>query len=320
MLHTRLRELIEIEVPIIQAGMGPWTSAELAAAVSNAGGLGSIGAGTRSAEQLARELERLSELTDRPIAINHTISNLEEEALRVTLRARPRVVSFALGDPRDLVHQVHDTGALVMHQVSTVHQARLAAERGVDLIVAQGGEAGGFGGFVATMTLVPQIVDAVYPLPVVAAGGIADGRGLAAALCLGAQGINIGTRFLASSEGPIDAAWRQAIVAAESEETTKVDALSEFFPEIGGEYGAVPRTLQSVFVRALKEGREEIACDRERLQAEVMAALQTGRLYDLLPFAGQSVGMIRDVLPAAEIVARIVAEAEQALGGARRTL
>jgi enoyl-[acyl-carrier protein] reductase II len=214
---------------------------------------------------------------------------------------------------RDLVRRVHDVGSLVMLQVTTVRQARHAAERGVDVIVAQGGEAGGFGGALSTLALVPQVVDAVHPIPVLAAGGIADGRGLAAALCLGAQGVNIGTRFLASNESSIDRRWQQAILAAESEDATKVDAFNEFFAALSGEYGAVPRTLSSPFVRQLAGRRQDVARDAERLRAEVIGAVEERRLYDLLPFAGETVGLIKEILPAANIVARIVAQAEQIL-------
>ena len=127
MLRTALCDLLGIEVPIIQAGMGTWTSAELAAAVSNAGGLGSLGAGTRSPDDLQNQLTRLCQLTDRPFVVNHTLSNLNEETFAVTLRAKPAVVSFALSDPGPLVQRVHDVGALVMYQVTTVQEARQAA-------------------------------------------------------------------------------------------------------------------------------------------------------------------------------------------------
>src|SRR5262249_48174525 len=140
---------------------------------------------------------------------------VNDEAFALTVEARPAVISLALGDPGALVKRAQGAGIKVVHQVHTVRQAREAAERGVDAIIAQGSEAGGFGGTVAALALVPQVVDAVSPIPVVAAGGIADGRGLAAALLLGAQGVNIGTRFLASAEAPIGEAWKQALLAAE---------------------------------------------------------------------------------------------------------
>ena len=135
------------------------------------------------------------------------------------------MISFTLADPGELVRQAHDAGARVMVQVTTVDQAVQAAERGADVISAQGSESGGYCGEVSTMTLVPQVVDAVSPIPVVASGGIFDGRGIAAALVLGAAGVNLGTRFIASKEAPASQEWKQAIVDAKSEHAGKADVL-----------------------------------------------------------------------------------------------
>ena len=157
MLKTPLCDLFGIEVPIILAPMGTCTSAELAAAVSNEGGLGGIGSLFRTTAAVRRDIDVVKRLTSRPFAINHIPQTLDAEAFRYTLEARPAVVSFALADPGDLVRQVHDVGSLVMLQVTTVAQAVHAAERGVDVIIAQGGEAGGYAGEVSTMTLVPQV-------------------------------------------------------------------------------------------------------------------------------------------------------------------
>jgi len=187
MLKTRLCEVLGIDVPIILAPMGSCTSAELAAAVSNAGGLGGIGSLFRTTAAIKRDIDTVRTLTNRHFAINHVPQTLDPEAFHHTLAARPAVVSFALGDPGDLVQRAHDVGSLVMLQVTTVAQAVQAASRGVDVIIAQGGEAGGYCGEVSTMALVPQVVDAVSPIPVVAAGGIFDGRGIAAALMMGRQ-------------------------------------------------------------------------------------------------------------------------------------
>ena len=178
-MRTRICELLGIDFPIIQAGMSIFTSAELVCAVSNAGGLGSLGC-WRPPEGLERQLAAIRSRTDRPFAINHVVPALDETVFAMTLKARPAVVSLALGDPGDLVRRIHDAGAKAMQQVTTVAQARQAAERGVDIIVAQGSDGGGYIVSVGTLALVPQVVDAVRPLPVVAAGGIADGRGLSA--------------------------------------------------------------------------------------------------------------------------------------------
>jgi len=202
MLKTRLCDVLGIEVPIILAPMGTCTSAELAAAVSNEGGLGGIGPLFRPTAAVRRDIDVVQTLTNRAFAINHIPQALDEEAFRYTLAARPRVISFTLGDPGDLAARARDAGARVMVQVTTVAQAVLAAERGADVISAQGGESGGYCGEVSTMALVPQVVDAVSPIPVVASGGIFDGRGIAAALMLGALGVNLGTRFIASQEAP----------------------------------------------------------------------------------------------------------------------
>ena len=176
-----------------------------------------------------RDIDLLPTLTNRNFAINHIPQTLDVESFQHTLRARPAVISFALDDLGDLIRQAHDVGSRVMLQVTTVAQAIQAAAHGVDVIIAQGTEAGGYGGTISTMALVPQVVDAVSPVPVVAAGGIYDGRGIAAALMLGAVGVNMGTRFLAS-KSPIDDDWKQAILEARSEDAVKRRSSTTSFP------------------------------------------------------------------------------------------
>jgi nitronate monooxygenase/enoyl-[acyl-carrier protein] reductase II len=313
-MRTALCELIGIDVPIVQAPLGPWNTVKLAAAVSNAGALGSLATNLRSAETVREEMRRLRAATDRPFAVNHTLRPLDEDAFDATLEGPPAVVSFALGFRSDLVERAHAAGALFMQQVHTVAQATEAAEGGVDVVVAQGAEAGGFGGFVSTMALVPQVVDAVSPVPVVAAGGIADGRGLAAALTLGAEGVNVGTRFLAAAESGAPDAFRQAIVGARSEESVKVDFADAVFPPAGeGGYGTRPRVLETPFVEEWNRRLAEVATEAPQLRDELMRGLQEGRAHEYVPFSGQTAGLIRDVLPAAEIVRRIVEGAEAAL-------
>jgi len=317
MLTTPLCDVLGIDVPIILAPMGSATSAEFAASVSNQGGLGSIGSLNRSTAAITRDIDVVKGLTNRHFAVNHIPPTLDMAAFRHSLEARSAVISFALGDPGDLVRQAHNVGAVVIVQVTTVAQAVEAAERGADVIIAQGGEAGGYGGTVSTMTLVPQVVDAVSPIPVVAAGGIFDGRGVAAALMLGAVGVNIGTRFLASQEAPIEPEWKQAILAAQSEDTTKLDLLNDIRPLPGtGGYGTVLRSLHTSFMDEWGAKREEARRERDRLWAEIGSLTRAGRRHEALLTAGQSAGAIKEILPVAEIMRRLIAETEAALARA----
>jgi enoyl-[acyl-carrier protein] reductase II len=322
MLRTALCDVLGIEVPIILAAMGGVaSSAEFAAAASNQGALGSIGSLFRTSDAIKRDLDVVKELTNRNFAVNHIPPKLDADAFRYTLAARPAVISFALGDPGDLVRQAHDAGSKVMVQVTTVAQAIEAAERGADVIIAQGGEAGGYGGVVSTMALVPQVVDAVSPIPVVAAGGIFDGRGIAAAFMLGAVGVNMGTRFLASKEAPIEEAWKTAIASAQSEDAVKVEVLNDIQPLPGtGGYGTVLRSLRTPFMDEWGTKREEARRDGARLWAKIQARARLGRRHETLLTAGQTSGGIKEILSVAEIIRQLVAEAEAALsrGAARR--
>jgi enoyl-[acyl-carrier protein] reductase II len=314
-LRTRFCELFGIEVPVLQAAIWPATSPELVAAVSGAGGLGSIGAIFESADDLRRQMSRVRELTDRPFVVNHVVPALDEDALAATLENPPAAVSFALGDPRLLVDRVHSAGVPVIHQVHTVGQAREAAQRGVDVIIAQGSEAGGQGlaAGVGTMALVPQVADAVAPIPVLAAGGVADGRGLAAALVLGAAGANIGTRFLASEEAGAHEQWKQQILEVESETAVRFEAWGAIMPPSEGGYDVVPRVIRTDFVAAWEGRREEAGRRAESLREEIMAAVRERRPHELTPFSGQSAGLVHDILPAAEILRTLARDAELAL-------
>jgi enoyl-[acyl-carrier protein] reductase II len=164
------------------------------------------------------------------------------------------------------------------------------------------------------MALVPQVADAVDPIPVLAAGGIADGRGIAAALVLGAQGVNVGTRFLASEEASADEGWKRAILETDSEDAIRFEAWEGIFPPSGGgAYATVPRVMRTPFVQEWLGRTEAAREEAERLRDEVLSAIRGRTTHELLPFTGQTAGMVRDVLPAAEIVGRMAAEAEQAL-------
>jgi enoyl-[acyl-carrier protein] reductase II len=316
MLKTPVCDVLGIDVPIVQGPLGgPWRQGmALAAAVSNAGGLGSVPSSLRTATQVRQDMAQLRELTSRPFAVNLTRRPFDPEVLEVVLADPPPVFSFALGEPGDLVARVHDAGAVFQQQVTTVEQAVQAAEAGVDVISAQGMESGGFSGQVATMALVPQVVDAVAPLPVLASGGIADGRGLVAALALGAQGVNIGSRFLACTECEVPDEWKAAILAAASQDAVKVDFVEHILPApTAGGYDTIPRSLRTPFVEQWNGQPEAATASAEQLRAQVIDAMREGTAHQLIPLTGQTAGMIHDILPAAEIIGRIIAEAEATL-------
>jgi enoyl-[acyl-carrier protein] reductase II len=313
MLRTPFCELMEVEVPVLQAAIAPYTPPELVAAVSNAGALGTVSTGFQTIDQVRSNIRRTQELTDRPFVVNFVTRALDDEIFALALEARPKAISFALGNPGDHIKRAHDAGMLVIQQVHTVDQARTAAEWGADVIIAQGTEAGGFGQMVAALPLVPQVVDAVHPVPVLAAGGIADGRGLAAALVLGAQGANVGTRFLASTEASTEQEWKQALVDAQSEDAIRFEVFNDLVPPSGGNFETAPRVLRTRFVEQWQQHRYDAQENAENLRGQIMTAMQQGRIFEYLPFSGQSAGLIHDVLPAGEIVRRLAVEAEDAL-------
>lgn len=313
MLRTRFCELLEIEVPVLQAAIAPYTPPELVAAVSNAGALGTVTTGFQTVAQVRSTIGRTQELTDRPFVVNFVTRALDDEMFALALEARPKAISFALGNPGDRIRQAHDAGLLVIQQVHTVEQARNAAAWGADVIIAQGTEAGGFGGGVAALPLVPQVVDSVAPIPVLAAGGIADGRGLAAALVLGAQGANVGTRFLASTEASINQEWKQALIDAQSEDAVRVEVINDMMPPPPGSFDTAPRALRTRFIDEWQQRRDDARREPEKPRDQIMTAVQQGKMYDYVPFSGQSAGLVHDILPAGDIVHRLVAEAEAAL-------
>ena len=309
MLRTPLCGLLGIEAPIIGAPFGPWEQVDLAAALCDAGALGSLGTGLRSVPELREQWSRLRELTDRPFAINHTNRPFDEAAFEATLEAAPAAISFHMVVPADLIARAHEAGILWIQQVVDRREAEESVAAGADVIVAQGGEAGGHCGGVSTMVLVPQVVDVAGDIPVVAAGGIADGRGLAAALALGAQGVCMGTRFLASAELGIADEWKRRIVEADALDAVKVANSERVMPPYTRPRSTTePRALSTPLIEQLRVHPEWL--DPAKTGARIRDALLAGRGDEYLPFAGQSVGLIDEVLPAAEIVRRVVAEAE----------
>jgi NAD(P)H-dependent flavin oxidoreductase YrpB (nitropropane dioxygenase family) len=326
---TPFCRLVGIPLPIVQAPIGGLAVPELAAAVSRAGGLGMIALTWAEPADIDAKIGRLKALTDRPFGVNLILRTEQQERLRLCLDAGARIVSLFWGDPAQLVPIAHEAGAIVMHTVGDVAEARRAVDAGVDVVVAQGWEAGGHvRGEVATMVLVPAVVDAVAPTPVVAAGGIADGRGLAAVLALGASAGWLGTRFVMSAEAPALPRYRELLGAADVTSTIHSMVFDEGWPN------APHRTLRNSTIAAWEAAGRPPSGQRPG-EGEIIA---TGPAGEPLPryastspregvrgdiealslWAGQSVGLIDEVLPAGEIVRRIADEAAAILasGGA----
>jgi NAD(P)H-dependent flavin oxidoreductase YrpB (nitropropane dioxygenase family) len=309
-LHTPVCDLLRIEVPVVQAGMAPgYTSPELVAAVSEAGGLGILGALFTGAEELQAAIIRTRELTSKPFGVNHVISQLDREAFEVTLEHEPAVLSLAWGDSPPLTEQAHERGMRVIHQVTTITEATAAVASGADVIVAQGTEGGGHVGGISTLPFVPAVVDAVAPVPVLAAGGIADGRGLAAVLALGAQGALMGTRFLATPEAPVSQRFKQALLASRGSDTVASKYLDDV---LGLDWpGAQVRTLRHPLLDDWTDRPGQWKDSADQLRPQLVDAVFTGDFV----LAGEAVGLIDDIVPAGTLVGRIADEAAQALTG-----
>jgi NAD(P)H-dependent flavin oxidoreductase YrpB (nitropropane dioxygenase family) len=314
-----------IELPIVQAPMGGAVGPALAAAVCNAGGLGMPVLWRADADTMRQQIREMHTLTSRPFGVNLVLDFPQEERLAVCLEERVPIISFFWRDPSHLVPRAKEGGAIVMHTVGSAADARRAVDAGVDVIVAQGWEAGGHvRGSVATMPLVPAVVDAVSPVPVVAAGGIADGRGLAAALALGAAGAWIGTRFLASNEAAIHPRYRERILQANEADTIYLDNLFDIrWPN------APHRTLRNQTVQTWETtGRpasgkrpgegEVIGTSKSvgpivRYQSYTPGADSEGDIDAMSLWAGQSVGLVSKTQFAAEIVREIAEQADSIL-------
>jgi NAD(P)H-dependent flavin oxidoreductase YrpB (nitropropane dioxygenase family) len=302
-----------MEYPIVLGGMGSATSPELVAAVSNAGGLGTLGVSSIAPERMSAACSAIRAATSNSFGVNFLLFAVNDEAVKAALAERPPVVAFAWAwsdqDLKPYIARAHDAGAKVTYMVSGVPDAVRAAEAGADVIVAQGSEGGGHVGLMGTMPLVAMVVDAVAPIPVLAAGGIADGRGLVAALALGADGVLLGTRFMATTEGPLHPNMKQAIVDSDGHDTVLTEipdlASAQTWP------GAMSRAWRNAFV-AEWAGRES---ELRRKRGEVAQSIQKARIagdvrHTPLLF-GQDAGLIHDIVPAGDIIRRIVSEATQ---------
>lgn len=313
-IHTPLCDLLGIEVPILLAGMGGVAYAELCAAVSNAGGFGTLGMAGRSESEIRDEMRKVRDLTDKPFGVDllAAIPESLERTADLIIEGGAKAFISGLGvPPPHLVKRFHDAGLKVMNVSGTVRHARAAEAGGLDAVVAQGTEAGGHTGRIAGLALIPQVVDAVK-IPVVAAGSIVDGRGLAAALALSAQGVWIGTRFIASAEAHAGAMYKDVIVEAGDEDTIISRCYSGkpmrvFKNEYVADWERRPQEIQAFPMQAMLSH-----------QAGVMGGIG-GQIEGLdrarSAFAmGQGAGGVHEVKPAGEIVREIVSEAEDVLG------
>ena len=323
-MRTALTELLGIEAPIVLAPMGGAVTPELAAAVSNAGGLGTLPLSWNTPDEVRSQVAETAALTDRPFGVNLIREWDQRERLAVAVDAGAPVISLFWGDAAGLVQEAHDEGAIVFVSVASGAEATRAADAGADVVVAQGWEAGGHvRGTVTTLALVPRVVDAVAPIPVVAAGGIADGRGLAAVLALGAAGAWVGTRFLAAQESSIHDEYRRRLLEAVETDTYYGTLFDGGWPD------APHRALRNSTVEGWeaagrpapgeRPGEEEEVAARgdgspvKRYASSTPHSSMTGEIEALPNWAGQGVGLVTRVQPAAEIVQELVADAERIL-------
>lgn len=310
-MRTRLTDLLEIEHPVMLAGMGGVSYHELVAAVSDAGGFGCMGASTMNLERMVEQMQLVRNATDRPFGVDLLTAAPGDMPAQVQaiIDNGGRVFVAGLGVPRDVVSLCHDNNVLVASMCGKVRHAVAAVAAGCDLVIAQGTEAGGHTGTVATMALVPQVVDAVAgAVPVVAAGGLFDGRGLAAALGLGAEGVWMGTRFIATPEAWGTPGYKERLLTM-SEDDTVVSR---------GFTGKTCRVVRNDYTKYWEEHADEI----EPFPAQFIRSIQDGANHlgagpttDVDPSrefwpAGQGVGAIDALVPAGDLVRSIVAEAE----------
>jgi enoyl-[acyl-carrier protein] reductase II len=313
-MRTELTELLEIEHPVMLAGMGGVSYHRLVAAVSEAGGFGCMGASTMSAERMVTEMDQVRALTDKPFGVDLLTAMPGDmpAQVRAIIDHGGRVFVAGLGVPRDVVDLCHDHNVLIASMCGKVRHAIAAVEAGCDLVIAQGTEAGGHTGTVATMALVPQVVDAVEGrVPVVAAGGLFDGRGLAAALTLGAAGVWVGTRFIATPEAWGTPGYKERLLAMAEDDTVVTraytgktcrvnrNAYTQAFEDAGGRAEPFP----AQFLKSMEDQANHLGLGPDT---------PVDPTKEFWP-AGQGVGAIDELVPAGDLVRSFVREAEAVL-------
>lgn len=292
---NRICELLGIEYPIIQGGMAWVATAELAAAVSNAGGLGLIAAGGAPADVVREQIKKARTLTDKPFGVNVMLmSPFSDEVMEVVIEEKPAVVATGAGNPGKYIERLKEAGIKIMPVIASVAMAKRMEKAGADAVIAEGTEAGGHIGELTTMVLTPQVVDAVS-IPVVSAGGYADSRGTKAAFALGADGIQVGTRFICSTECIAHENYKNAVLKAKDRDAVVTGRST------GAPVRALKNKLTKEYQRLEKEGAsaEEI----EKLGVGgLRRAFQDGDIENGSLMAGQSAAMVHEIQPCSEIV------------------
>jgi enoyl-[acyl-carrier protein] reductase II len=315
-MRTRLTEILDIEHPVMLAGMGGVSYHRLVAAVSEAGGFGCLGASAMGDEKMREEIAAVRAATSKPFGVDLLTAAPQDHERKVNEIADGGATVFVagLGVPRDVIDLCHRRNLLVINMCGKVRHAVAAVEAGCDIVVAQGTEAGGHTGTVATFALVPQVVDAVGDrVPVVAAGGISDGRGLAAALALGADGVWVGTRFIATPEARAVVGYKERLLEIAEDDTVVTRAYTgktcrvvrNDYTQAFEDSGGVPEAFPMQFIRSVQDGANHLGGD------ETTEGIDPHK--EFWP-AGQGAGAIHELVPAAELVHRFVAEADAALG------
>lgn len=303
-MRTALTELLNIKYPILQGGMAWVATARLAAAVSNAGGLGIIGAGNAPAQWVQNEIKKVKQFTDKPFGVNvMLLSPHVDEVMEVIVEEKVPVITTGAGNPGKYIKKLKENNIKVIPVVASVALAKRLERTGVDAVIAEGHESGGHIGELTTMALVPQVVDNVS-IPVIAAGGIADGRGLVAALALGAEAVQMGTRFLCAEETEIHPAVKEAVLKAQDRDTVIT----------GASTGHPVRIIRNKLARRFLELEEKrIAPEElEKLGAgSLRRCMQDGDVEEGSLMAGQIAGLIKEIKPAGIIIEEIMKEARE---------
>lgn len=305
-METRITKLLEIEYPIIQGGMAWVAEHQLAAAVSNAGGLGLIGAASAPAEVVRDEIRKCKELTDKPFGVNVMLLNPNaDEVAQVIIDEGVKVVTTGAGNPAKYMDSWKKAGVKVIPVVASVAMARIMERAGADAVVAEGMESGGHIGSITTMSLVPQVVDAVN-IPVIAAGGIGDGRGIAAVFMLGAEAVQMGTRFVVAKESIVHENYKQQLIKAKDIDSA-VTGMSTGHP-----VRCIRNKMTKEYLRLEKEGAEFMELEKLTLGA-LKKAVMEGDVINGTVMAGQIAGLVKKEQTCKEMIDEMITQAKELL-------